>query len=219
MTALNDTWRRLNSLTPVSRETFERLQIYHDLLMRWAAIKNLVASNTLEHIWDRHFVDSLQFYPLIKHHKIIVDLGTGAGFPGLVLALQVREQNGGVVHLVESDNRKCAFLREVVRRTGAAAVVHNGRIEEILATLPMMDVVTARALAPLETLIRLSHPFISSGALGVFLKGKGYRTELTVAKATCNFQFDVAPSMPDKASAVVLVRVALANYAEVTSYG
>lgn len=219
MTEHDVAWQRLNSVAPVSRETFERLQIYHDLLTRWSKIKNLVAPNTLEHIWERHFADSLQLCPLIADRRTIVDLGSGAGFPGLVLALQMREKNGGIVHLIESDNRKCAFLREVIRATGASAIVHGGRIEQVIQTLPTPDVVTARALASLEALLRLSHPCISSGSLGVFLKGQDYRSELTAAKAGCTFNFDIVPSVTDPAAAVILVRSAPASHFKVSSNG
>lgn len=219
MTELDDVWRRFNLIAPVSRETIERLQIYHQILRRWSKIKNLVAPNTLEHIWERHFADSLQIGPLIGDSQTIVDLGSGAGFPGLVLALQLREKKGVIVHLIESDSRKCAFLREVVRATGAAAVVHNGRIEDVIQILPVPDAVTARALASLETLLGLSHALISSGALGVFLKGQDYRSELTVAKSGYNFNFDVVPSVTDPAAGVILVRSALASRFEVLSNG
>ena len=219
MTELDDVWRRLNFIAPVSRETIERLQIYHHILRRWSKIKNLIAPNTLEHIWERQFADSLQIGPLIGDSRTIVDLGSGAGFPGLVLALQVREKKEVLVHLIESDSRKCAFLREVVRATGASAVVHNGRIEDVIQTLPVPDVVTARALAPLETLIGLSHALISSGALGVFHKGQDYRSELTVAKSGCTFDFNVVPSVTDPAAAVILVRSALASRFEVSNNG
>lgn len=212
--------RRLNAVAPVSRETFERFQIYHDLLLRWSKIKNLVAPNTLEHIWDRHFADSLQLESLVEGSRTIVDMGSGAGFPGLVLALKMREKEGTLVHLIESDNRKCAFLREVIRATDAAAVVHCGRIEQVIHTLPMPDVVTARALASLGALVRLSAPLITSGALGVFLKGQDYRSELTAARASCTFNFEIVQSVTDLTAAVVLVRSATKAYhSEVSDNG
>lgn len=219
MTDLDEVWRRFNFIAPVSRETIERLQIYSDILRRWSKIKNLVAPNTLEHIWERHFADSLQIGPLIGGSQAIIDLGSGAGFPGLVLALQAREKKDVNVHLIEADSRKCAFLREVVRETGAAATVHSGRIDDIIKTLPVPDVVTARALASLETLVKLSYPLISSGALGVFLKGQNYRSELTAAKSGCTFEFEAVPSVTDPAAAVILVRSALASHFEVSSNG
>lgn len=220
MTQLGKAWLQSSAAPHVSRETFQCLEIYHDLLQRWSKIKNLVAPNTLEHIWDRHFVDSLQIAPLIEGRRMIVDLGSGAGFPGLILAMQLRDQDGVMVHLIESDNRKCAFLREVIRATGAAAVVHCGRIEQVIQTLPTPDVVTARALASLTTLVRLSGPLIAAGALGVFLKGQDYRSELTAVKTGCTFDFDVVKSVTDSAAAVILVRSStLASHFEETNNG
>lgn len=209
----NDAWRRLNAVVPVSRETCEKLQVYHGLLVRWSKIKNLVAPNTLQHIWERHFADSLQVAALVADAKIIVDMGSGAGFPGLVLALQM---TGGTVHLIESDNRKCAFLREVVRATTASAIVHCGRIEDVVPNLPRPDVVTARALASLKNLINLSHPMILAGATGVFLKGQGFMSELTEAETACTFKFEFIRSVTDSAAGVILVR---ASHSEVPSNG
>jgi 16S rRNA (guanine527-N7)-methyltransferase len=219
MNDLDEVWLRFNFIAPVSRETIERLQVYHNILRRWSKIKNLVASNTLEYIWERHFADSLQIGPLIGDSQTIIDLGSGAGFPGLVIALQAREKKDVIVHLIEADSRKCAFLREVIRETGASATVHRGRIEDVIKTLPVPDVVTARALASLETLVELTHALISSGALGVFLKGQNYRSELTEAKSGCTFEFEIVPSVTDPAAAIILVRSALASHFEVSSNG
>ena len=201
-------WLQFNEATPVSRETFERLEIYHHLLLKWSKIKNLVAPNTLQQVWSRHFADSLQLRPLIQEAQSIVDLGSGAGFPGLILAIEMLSRKGAIVHLIESDNRKCAFLREVIRETDAPAIVHCGRIEEVAAKLPTPDLVTARALASLEKLISLSAPLISAGATGVFLKGQDFQSELTVARPTCTFNLDVVQSRTDPAAGIILVRSA-----------
>ena len=201
-------WLRFSEAAPVSRETFERLEIYHNLLLKWSKIKNLVAPNTLQQVWSRHFADSLQLRPLMQEALSIVDLGSGAGFPGLILAIEMRSRKGAIIHLIESDNRKCAFLREVIRETDAPAIVHCGRIEEVATTLPTPDLVTARALASLDKLISLSAPLISAGATGVFLKGQGFQSELTVARSTCTFDFDVVQSRTDPAAGIILVRSA-----------
>ena len=205
---LDQAWLRFNEATPVSRETFERLEIYHKLLLKWSKIKNLVAPNTLQQVWSRHFADSLQLRPLTEKAQNIIDLGSGAGFPGLVLAIDMQGRKGAVVHLIESDNRKCAFLREVIRETDAPAIIHCGRIEEVASTLATPDLVTARALASLEKLISLSAPLISAGSMGVFLKGQDFQSELTVARSTCTFDFDVVQSRTDPAAGVILVRSA-----------
>ncbi|MGB1548687.1 MAG: 16S rRNA (guanine(527)-N(7))-methyltransferase RsmG, partial [Alphaproteobacteria bacterium] len=142
--------------------------------------------------WRRHFLDSAQLFPLLpKDTRSLVDLGSGAGFPGLVLGvLGVPE-----VHLVESDGRKCAFLREVARETGVSATIHIGRIED-LSPWPA-DVVTARALAPLDSLLSLALPFLDLGAAGLFLKGKSVFEELTEAKKSWKMAIKQFPSQSD----------------------
>src|SRR5690606_34129867 len=144
---------------PVSRETGDRLAIYADCLQRWAPAINLIARSTLPDLWRRHFLDSLQLLPLIRAeagaNPRIVDLGSGAGFPGMVLAIA----GAGEVHLVEADAKKATFLREVARRTGASVTLHNCRIEA-LAPLAA-EVATARALAPAERLLSWAQPHLA----------------------------------------------------------
>lgn len=160
--------------TGVSRETLERLSIYEAVLRKWQPKINLVGPSTVPEIWQRHFLDSAQLFPLLPERaQVLVDLGSGAGFPGLVLAiLGVPE-----VHLVESDSRKAVFLREAARAAGATVTVHNKRIEAVTGVAA--DVVTARALAPLADLLDWSFPFIGSQGVGLFLKGQNVDDELT----------------------------------------
>jgi 16S rRNA (guanine527-N7)-methyltransferase len=162
---------------PVSRETMARLELYAGLLEKWQKAVNLVAPSTVPELWQRHMLDSAQLWPLLPPETSrLVDLGSGAGFPGLVLAiLGVPE-----VHLVESDQKKAAFLREAARLTAAPATIHNQRIEA-LAPFPV-EVVTARALAPLPRLLELAAPFLGMGAIGLFLKGESAAEELTQAR-------------------------------------
>ena len=163
---------RALSLVPVSRETEARLSIYVDLLRRWQTIKNLVGPSTLVEIWTRHIADSAQLVDLAPNAKRWVDLGAGAGFPGLVVAIVLADRPGVQVELIESNARKCAFLRDVIRATEAPARVHPGRIEAVLPTLQgSVDVVTSRALAPLPELLAFSGALLRGGALGLFLKG------------------------------------------------
>ncbi len=162
--------------TGVSRETLDRLQIYADLLRRWQARVNLVGRGTLDDMWRRHFLDSAQLAPLIPPDtRCLVDLGSGAGFPGLVLSIL------GIagVHLIESDQKKCAFLREVSRQTGADARIVDRRIETVAGL--SADVVTARALAPLGRLLELARPFVRPDTVLLFPKGQDVGTELTEA--------------------------------------
>ncbi|MCE2509540.1 MAG: 16S rRNA (guanine(527)-N(7))-methyltransferase RsmG [Alphaproteobacteria bacterium] len=180
------------SLTNVSRETCDRLAAYLRLLERWQQRINLVGAGSLADPWRRHFLDSAQLLPLLpKAACSLVDLGSGAGFPGLVLGiLGVPE-----IHLVESDGRKGAFLQEAARETGVSAVVHADRIEN-LTPFPA-DVVTARALAPLDSLLSLALPFLDSGATGLFLKGRGVFEELTVAEKSWKMAIEQFPSQSD----------------------
>jgi 16S rRNA (guanine527-N7)-methyltransferase len=162
--------------TGVSRETLERLRAYEALLRQWSVRINLVAASTLADLWRRHFLDSAQLFPLIPADaRSLVDLGSGAGFPGLVLAIM------GVPHveLVEADARKCAFLREAARVAGTPAAIRHGRID----SLPphVVAVVTARGLAPLDRLLPLAGRFIGSGTVCLFPKGREAGQELAAA--------------------------------------
>ena len=178
----------------VSRETADRLEIYRDLLVKWQKVQNLVAPNTLEHVWSRHFADSAQLLPHLgsepgTSHNL-VDMGAGGGFPGLVLAILMMDQPLWTVHLVEANGRKCAFLRDVARSTGANVEIHNCRIEEFAneSTIPSIDVVTARALKPLHLLLDLGSFAFSCGAMGLFLKGKTFDHELEEARRSWEFE-------------------------------
>ena len=187
-------------LAGVSRETRARLEIYADLLRKWQRTINLVGRSTLNELWTRHFADSAQLYPLLPEGtRVLVDLGSGAGFPGLVLAiLGVPE-----VHLIEADSRKSAFLREVVRATGAPVQIHVRRIEQV-PPFPA-DVVTARALAPLADLLELAVPFIGRRGIALFPKGQHVEDELTAATKTWNITVDRFPSVTDQAATILRV--------------
>ena len=157
----------------VSRETLERLKLYVDLLVSWNRRINLVGRNTIGDVWRRHILDSAQLYRLLSPHtRILVDLGSGAGLPGLVLAIMGVPE----VHLVKSDQRKASFLREAVRLTGTTVSVHAERAETMKTFVA--DAVTARALAPLLQLLDLSDKFCSVRTLRWFLKGASVEPEL-----------------------------------------
>lgn len=185
--------------TNVSRETIERLDLYAELLTIWQARINLVSSGTLPDLWSRHFLDSAQLHPLIPPRSLVMDFGSGAGFPGLVLAIM----GGLTVTLVESDSRKCVFLREVIRRTETAATVHNGRIE----TAPMQkcDVITGRALASLDKLLALSEPYLTEKTQCLFLKGNKLNEELTIANQSWNIVYETFPSCTDPSGSIVKI--------------
>ena len=177
------------ALTPVSRETEARLDRFVELLLQWQAKTNLVAPSTLPHLWTRHIADSLQLLTLAPSAKVWVDLGSGGGFPGVVLACALADTSGAVVHLVERNARKAAFLREALRVAGARGVVHGKRIEDIVDSLAgPIDCVTARALAPLHQLIGFAEPLARRGAKAFFLKGQDVGAELTEATKYWNIE-------------------------------
>ncbi len=178
-TALSDKAAAL-ALTPVSRETEERLDRYVELLHKWQAKTNLVAPSTLPQLWTRHISDSLQLLDVAPDAKIWLDLGSGGGFPGVVLACALAERPGAQVNLVERNAKKAAFLREAIRVTGAPGVVHLSEIGDIVEKWNgRVDCVTARALAPLHQLIGFAEPLVQKGAKALFLKGQDVEAELT----------------------------------------
>ncbi len=195
------------ALTPVSRETEKRLERFVELLLTWQGTTQLVSPASIPVLWTRHVADSLQLLDLAPQARIWVDLGSGAGFPGLVLACVLAETPGAVVHLVESNNKKAAFLREAVRITGAPAVVEAMRIEKFVANFATAaDVVTARALLPLKSLLDNSFLFLSRGALGLFPKGQDVGAELTHASKYWNIDYTLVPSRTDSLARIVVVR-------------
>jgi len=180
----------LAGIVDVPRETIERLSTYVALLRKWQPAENLVAPSTLGTLWRRHVADSAQLVPLFPEARIWLDIGSGGGFPGLVVACLVADRPGARVHLVESNARKCAFLRRVASEAKLPVTVHHGRIEAVLRHWrEPVDVVTARALAPLAELLRLAEPVLAGGARGAFHKGRDFRRE--VEEATHAWTFDM----------------------------
>lgn len=191
----------------VSRETVAALDAYVALLRRWQSVRNLVARSTLESLWSRHILDSAQLLEWIPDDaRRLVDLGSGAGFPGLVLAILLRGRPGLHVTLVDSDQRKAAFLRAAARELDLPVEVRAQRIEVALTPPPPCDVVTARALAPLGALFNLAAPLIERGALGVFPKGENLSGELTGSPAAGRFMIEMRPSRTREGAVIVLVR-------------
>jgi 16S rRNA (guanine527-N7)-methyltransferase len=177
------------SLVPVSRETEERLDRFVALLEEWQAKTNLVAPSTLPNLWTRHIADSLQLLPLAPSAKIWMDLGSGGGFPGVVLACALAEIPDASVHLVERNAKKAAFLREAIRLTEAPGIVHLSDIEDTVDRFAgRIDCVTARALASLHQLIGFAEPLLAKGAKALFLKGQDVDAELTEATKYWNIR-------------------------------
>jgi 16S rRNA (guanine527-N7)-methyltransferase len=198
---------RALALTPVSRETRTRLERFVDLLFDWQGRTNLIARSTEPTIWTRHVADSLQLLALAPDARRWADLGSGAGFPGLVIACALAETPGAQIHLIESNGKKAGFLREAVAVTAAPAVVHGIRAEDFIrASNEPMDVVTARALAPLPKLLALAHPLLKTGALGLFPKGQDVEAELTEAAKCWRIDASLALSQTDPKARIVIVR-------------
>ncbi len=196
---------RALALTPVSRETGERLDAFVALLTKWQAAKNLVSPTTLGEVWTRHIADSLQLIPYAGKPRCWLDLGSGAGFPGLVVAIAMVDEPMDF-HLIESRSGKTAFLREAIRITGARAQVHTARLEEIIPQfIGKADLVTARALAPLADLMRWCDPLLKTGCQGLFLKGQDVQAELTAAQKCGTFEALLEPSLTDSRGCIVKV--------------
>jgi 16S rRNA (guanine527-N7)-methyltransferase len=195
------------ALTPVSRETGERLDRFVELLLAWQKTTNLISPSTLPQIWTRHIADSLQLIDLAPDARSWIDLGSGGGFPGVVIACALAGQNGAAVHLVESNAKKAAFLREAGRATGAPVTVHAMRIEKFVDTHKgPVDAVTARALAPLKSLLTLSFPLLAAGSIGLFPKGQDVDAELTEASKYWNINHTLVSSRTDRKGRIVIVR-------------
>ena len=197
----------LADILPVSRETGERLAQYVALVEKWQKAENLIAGSTLREIWRRHVADSAQLVPLFPTAARWLDLGSGGGFPGMVVAILVADRPGATVHMVESNSRKCAFLRTAARETGAPAIVRQGRIEDVLSEWSApVDVITARALAPLGDLLGMAGPLIGPSRPAAFLKGADFRRE--VAEAAQSFDLDLVehPSRVADDSVILEVR-------------
>src|SRR6266508_4117959 len=167
----------------VPRETVHRLARYAELLAHWQARTNLVAPSTLPTLWSRHFADSAQLCALAPEARLWLDLGSGAGFPGLVIAILQTGTPDFRMHLVESNRKKCAFLAEVARATKAPVDIHPMRVEDLADSAESLvpDVVSARALAPLPRLFGLAAPFFAGGTRGLFLKGHEAEAEVEAA--------------------------------------
>ena len=189
----------------VSRETFESLRAFESIFRKWAGRINLVAPSTLNDLWRRHVLDSAQL-PHIKPDALRwLDLGSGGGFPGAVIALLLKERDGASIDLVESNGKKAAFLRTCLSQLRAPARVHATRIEDVCAHVAFPEVVTARALAPLPRLLELSAPWLSAGASGLFHKGREYLTEVKESSADWCYDLVKHDSLIDADSVILEV--------------
>jgi 16S rRNA (guanine527-N7)-methyltransferase len=197
---------RALSLINVSRETLSRLNRFVEVLLRWQQHTNLVAASTVKEVWTRHIADSLQLLELAPSAKIWVDLGSGAGFPGLVIACALADMPNAKVHLVESKQKKCTFLQEAAEAAGVSPQIHCQRIEDFAPQFrEKPDVVTARALKPLKELLALARPLLKTGTKGLFLKGQDVEAELTEASKCWTIRVNLVPSSTDSRGRIVIV--------------
>jgi 16S rRNA (guanine527-N7)-methyltransferase len=200
---------RALQLTPVPAAVLDRLDRFVALLLTWQRRTNLVAPSTLPHLWTRHVADSLQLAALAPDARHWVDLGSGAGFPGIVIGCLLAGRPGAVIDLVESNGKKAAFLRRAAQIVDAPIVIHHGRIEDFVTTIEQaVDIVTARALAPLDRLLAMSHPLIQRGAQAVFPKGQDVEAELTEASKYWSITTTLVPSRTDPRGRIVVIRQA-----------
>ena len=192
---------KIGDFLDVPRETQEKLDCYVQLLIKWQARINLISSKTLPEIWHRHILDSAQLVSYLpKTPSMILDMGSGAGLPGIILAILTRHQ----LHLVESDSRKIAFMRTALRETGTSAILHEQRMEAVPALRP--DVITARALAPLSQLITLASGQHHEKIEYLFLKGREAKQELTALPACPKMEAECLPSMTDSQASIIRLK-------------
>jgi 16S rRNA (guanine527-N7)-methyltransferase len=189
----------------VSRETAARLEHFAALFAKWAKAINLVAPSTLDDLWNRHIADSAQIFQLAPGAGTWVDLGSGGGFPGVITAIFLAELGDGWVHLVESNNKKAAFLRTALAETGARGTVHPVRIENAADLVPECDAISARALAELDLLLEFARPWADkNGQLkGYFHKGRDYRSEIEKSRRRWEFDLVIHESIIEKDSVVL----------------
>jgi 16S rRNA (guanine527-N7)-methyltransferase len=208
------------AIVDVSRETLGRLDRFTELLLAWQPRMNLIARSTISSLWTRHVADSLQLLELVdppvhttqpdagegRRGAVWLDVGSGAGFPGIVIACALAGVPGARVHLVESNLKKVSFLREVIRQTRVPAIVHAARIETMACALgETVDYVTARAVAPLPELLEMIAPFLKRGAKALLPKGQDLGRELTAATKSWNIEADRVPSKTSKAGRILIV--------------
>ncbi|SIQ79057.1 16S rRNA (guanine527-N7)-methyltransferase [Rhizobium sp. RU33A] len=189
----------------VSRETQERLERFADLFIKWAARINLIAPSTKDQLWARHIADSLQLRNIVPDAGRWIDLGSGGGFPGVITSIVLAEHGDGWVDLVESNNKKCGFLRMALAETGGRGSVHPVRIEDAAKSLPAPDFISARALADLDLLFAYAQPWATANPhLKLILhKGRDYQSEIDKARGRWDFDLVKHQSVVEEDSVIL----------------
>ncbi len=195
----------------VSRETQERLTKYAERLTDWNQRINLVSPADLTSLWDRHIADCAQIAPLAPAHAQWLDIGSGGGLPGIVVAIMLAEHQAGHVHLVESNRKKASFLLSVTTELRLPATVHACRIEQLHGKLANIDIVTARAVAALPELLVMAEPWLTTGAIGLFQKGRDYRSELEHCRDEWSFTLVEHESRTDSTAVILEMRDPVRN--------
>jgi 16S rRNA (guanine527-N7)-methyltransferase len=191
----------------VSRETYEKFEIYYENLSKWQKAINLISNSTIDNIWVRHFLDSGQLYNFTKDISgNILDLGSGAGFPGLILAMMGNKN----ISVIESDQKKCTFMREIAMLTSTNVKIYNSRIEDLSFFKPTL--ITSRALAPLNKLIKYVENFMEKSPSKIeelpkllFLKGKSYKNELLELSKTRYINYKIYKSITDECGKIIYI--------------
>jgi 16S rRNA (guanine527-N7)-methyltransferase len=182
----------------VSRETYDRLAAFHHILLKWQKKINLISDKEVEDVWIRHILDSIQLSRHLDKNFSIIDLGSGAGFPGLMLSIM-----GYDITVVESDQKKCSFLSEASLVTGSNPIILNQRIESLHHN--KYDVIISRACASLDKLLQMSSPLMDKKSFCLFLKGKNHGEEIEVAKKNFLFDIKILPSITESSSAILKI--------------
>ena len=190
--------------TGASADIMDRMEAFLTILTDWNARMNLVGPSALAEFWGRHAYDSAQLLKLAPDARIWADLGAGAGFPGIVLAVFLKDRERAKVHLIESMAKRCAFLRSVSMDLGLPTLIHNSRAESL--HLSPVDVVTARALAPMPRLLEYAQPLLRGSAVGLFLKGRDVERELEEARKSWRFEVSLSPSASDPEGRIVSLK-------------
>lgn len=196
--------RSLKSIVPfVSRETTQQLMVYESLVIKWQAHINLIANATLAALWTRHILDSAQVFALKPQAKKWCDIGSGGGFPGIVIAVFLKGKPECHIDLVESNSKKASFLRTVIAELDLPATVHNCRIEDVYDDIWQPEILTSRALASLDNLLALGKPWLSQKTIGLLQKGRDYEIEIEYANANWTFDLVKHKSEIDQQSVIL----------------
>jgi 16S rRNA (guanine527-N7)-methyltransferase len=187
----------------VSRETFEDLLTFEAHFRRWAARINLVGPLTLPDLWQRHILDSAQLAKIAPQALKWLDIGSGGGFPGAIMAVVLKERSAASIELIESNHKKAAFLQTALAQLKAPARVYAKRIEDAYGLVEQPQIVTARALAPLERLLALAAPWLANGTTGLFHKGREYRNEIIESAHSWKFDLVEHRSLIDHESVIL----------------